>query len=226
MQKIKTIFLRHLFVGFMAILTVYAFWLSRPEWSFEMRLWRSFGDAGFIFLMTVLAIGPLSRTWRVVTRLMSWRREIGIWFAVLAIIHSILVLNGWVRWSVMRFLGYEFLPQFDRWARLEPGFGIANIIGLVALFWIIALMATSSAGAIRLLGASTWKWLHYGAYVIFYLITIHIAYFMFIHYTLSFHRLVPDPNWFRYYFLVMALTIFALQVSAFIKTVFRQEEKH
>jgi sulfoxide reductase heme-binding subunit YedZ len=221
----KALLLRHTLIGFLASLTVYLFWLSRPEWVFDMRLWRAFGDAGFVFLFTALVIGSLAKLWRPALRLVPWRREIGIWFALLAIIHSILILNGWAQWNVMKFFGYEFLPQFDRWARLEPGFGLANLIGLIALFWAIVLLATSSDRAVNFLGNSSWKRLQYGAYIIFYLVAIHIAYFMFIHYTVSFHRPVPDPNWFRYPFLGMALTLLVLQIITFIKTVIQQRAK-
>lgn len=218
----NTFFLRHALIGSLSAVTVYVFWLSRPEWVSEMRLWRAFGDASTMLLLLTLAIGPVARLWKPAAKFVPWRREAGIWFALLALIHTILILNGWTQWDVMRVLGYEFVPQFDRWARLEPGFGLANVLGLVAIFWSVVLLATSSDWAVRFLGYSSWKWLHYGAHIILYLVTAHVAYFLFLHYTASFHRPVPDPNWFRYPFLAMALTIFALQMSGFFRTAFRE----
>ena len=140
----KALYLRHALTGLLAAAAVYAFWLSRPEWTPDMRIWRAFGDAGFTFLFIALVIGPLAKLWNPTLRLVPWRREAGIWFALLALTHSILIAKGWVQWDVMRFFGYEFLPQLDRWARLEPGFGLANLLGLIALFWAIVLLATSS----------------------------------------------------------------------------------
>lgn len=219
----KTRLLRHVFIDSLAVLTVYLFWLSRPEWSPEMRLWRAFGDAGFTFLFVVVLIGPLARLWKPALRLVPWRREISIWFALLSIIHGALIWDGWARWDIMSLFGYEFIPQFDRYARLEPGFGLANLLGLIALFWTVVLLATSSDRVINFLGVSSWKWLHYGTYIIFYLVVVRVAYFLFIHYTVSLHRPVPEPNWFRYPFLGMVLTVFILQISAFVKTVIQQK---
>lgn len=221
----KHIARRHTIVGIVAFFVTLFFWLTRPEWSPDMRLWRAFGDSAFIFLAVSLAIGPLTRLFTRAYRLLPWRREIGMWFAVLALIHGLLILNGWVTWDILRFLGYEYIPQAQRYIRLESGFGLANIMGVIALFWALILLATSSDRAVDFLGTSSWKWLHTGAYIIFYLTAIHIAYFMFMHYTVSFHRPVPPPNWFRFYSLLIVITVFFLQITAFIKTVRSQRKK-
>lgn len=215
----RNIFARHTAVGLLSLLLIYLFWLSRPEWSAEMRLWRAIGDGAFILLFLTLAVGPLAMLWRPAAKVIKWRRELGIWFALTALVHGVLILNGWAQWNVLRFLGYEFIPQVNRYVRLEPGFGLANIIGLVGLVWALILAATSSDRATRFLGGSAWRWLHTGAYVIFYLVSLHSLYFLFLHYTLSFHRPVPDPNWFRYPVLVLAFTILLLQGMAFFKVV-------
>lgn len=215
---------RHIVSGIIAGLLTYTFWLTRPQWSAEMRFWRAVGDAGLILLLLALLIGPAARHWSALAGLIRWRRELGIWFGILALAHTALILAGWVRWDLRRFLGYEFVPQLDRYARLEPGFGLANLLGLVAVFWTLVLMATSSNRAIAVLGGQAWKWLQYGACIVFYLVVLHTAYFLFLHYTPSFHRATPeDQNWFRAPFLLLALAIPALQISAFARTVARQK---
>jgi len=83
----------------------------------------------------------------------------------------------------------------------------------------IPLMVTSADWATRALGASSWKFLHYGAYTIFFAVALHTAYFLYIHYTMSFHRTVPDPNWFQIPFAVPTGILIALQIGAFVKTV-------
>lgn len=187
-----------------------------------MRFWRAVGDASFLLLILALALGPLAKLRPRFGKLLPWRRELGIWFGVLALAHTLLILNGWVRWDVPRFFGYEFIPELGRTARLEPGFGLANLIGLVAVLWALLLTATSSDWAIEKLGPSAWKWLQYGAYGIFYLVALHTFYFLFQHYTLSFHRNVPEPNWFRFPFLVLVVLVPLLQTAAFVKTVRRR----
>ncbi len=220
----KTLFFRHLLTAIVSGALIYVFWLSRPEWSADMRFWRAVGDASYVLLFLVLIAGPVAKLIPRVQKVLSWRREFGIWFALLALFHGVLILNGWARWDVMRFFGYEFIPQLDRYARLEPGFGLSNLMGIVALIWAIALLVTSSDWAVRKLGITSWKWLHYGAYIIFYLVSLHAIYFLFIHYTISFHRPVPDPNWFRYPMLASAILLPLTQILAFWVSVRKQNK--
>lgn len=216
---------RHSGVAALAALLTLLFWYSRLEWDAEMRLWRAFGDAAFVLLFITLMVGPLARIWGGFARLMPWRRYTGIWFTVLSVIHAFLVWKGWARWDVYRFMGYENIPELGRLVRLEPGFGLANIVGSVALIWAIVLMVTSSDWAVRKLGGSAWKWLHHSAYTIFYLAGIHSAYYLFIHYTLSFHRRVPPPNWFRWPVVVMILIVLVVQFWAYARTVGRRSDE-
>lgn len=211
---------RHSVLACLAVAVSLPFWLGRPEWDPEMRLWRAIGDGSFVFLFLTLFLGPAARHWRPMVRLLPWRREFGIWFAILGLVHTLLVLDGWVRWNWMRFFGYEFVPQLSRYVRLEPGFGLSNLVGIVAVAIALPLMITSANWAVKRLGASSWKWVHYGAYTVFYLVVLHSLYFLFMHYTASFHRQIPgSPNWFRYPFLFAALLILAIQMSAFVATV-------
>jgi len=86
-----------------------------------MRLWKAVGDAAFVLLVVTLTRGPLSRIKRRTTRWLPWRRQFGIWFAIIASLHAVLIINGWARWSLRRFLGYEAVPELGRVVRLEPG---------------------------------------------------------------------------------------------------------
>lgn len=213
---------RHVLVAVLAGLLVLAFWATRPNWSPEMRLWKAVGDSSLVLLVLTLAVGPLSRLAKPVGALLPWRRETGVWFALTAALHTVLIVDGWARWSVSRFLGYEFVPQLGRAARMEPGFGLANVLGAVALLWALVLAATSSDAALRRLGPRGWKWLHNASYVVFYLVALHVGYFLFLHYTVSFHRQPPPPDWFRLPFLAMSLLVIALQLAAFVRTVRRR----
>lgn len=202
-----------------------AFWYSRMEWSPEMRLWRAVGDVAVVLLFGSLALGPAARLSRRAARLLPWRRQVGVWAGWAAAAHALLVIDGWAQWSVRRFLGYEFIPQLEREARMEPGFGLANLIGLVALSWMLVLLATSSDRAMRFLGPGAWKWVHNGAYVVFYLAVLHSAYFLFMHYTVSFHREPAPENWFRFPLLVLGATIVMLQWAAFGQMVRRRRSR-
>jgi len=222
----KRLVLRHALICVLAVVITYLFFISRPELAFLHKIWRATGDAGFVLLFFTLIIGPLAKLWKPANKFISWRRELGIWFAIVAITHTILILDGWIQWDLMRFFGYEYIDQLGRFARIEPGFGLANIIGLIAAFWALVLLATSSERAVNYLGISSWKWLQYGAYTIFYLVAAHAAYFLFIHFTQSFHKPGVFPvNWFQYPFLAMGLIVLILQISSFVKTVKQQKKK-
>lgn len=216
---------RQLVIGALTALLVTAFWATRPEWSPDMRLWRAVGDTAIVLLFGSLALGPAARLWPSVGRILPWRRQVGVWAAMAAAVHGFLVLNGWARWSVGRLLGYEFVPQLGREVRLEPGFGLANLVGLVALAWMLVLLATSSDRALRFLGPVAWKWVHHGAYVVFYLTVLHAVYFLFIHYTPSFHRAPVPDNWFRVPLLVLGGSVLSLQWAAFSQAVRRRRSR-
>jgi sulfoxide reductase heme-binding subunit YedZ len=190
-----------------------------------MRLWKAIGDASLILLIVSMALGPLARLWRPAARVLPWRREAGIWFGILALVHTVLILNGWARWSIAGFFGYEFVPQLGRVARMEPGFGLANLLGLIAVVWTLPLMATSADWAVNRLGPRAWKWLHNATYTIFWLVVAHVAYFLFIHYTRSFHRDPPAPDWFQLPFVALAAAVVLLQMAAFGATVRRRRRR-
>lgn len=214
----RTVLVRSAVVGVLALVLVAVFWVSRPQWSTDMRLWRAVGDAAVVLLALSLAVGPAGRLFPQLSALGRWRRQLGVWTALTALVHSVLVLWGWVAFDLGRLMGYEFIPQLGRTARLEPGFGLANLMGLVAMVWLLVLMATSSDRAVRRLGPAVWVWIQGFAHVVFYLVVLHAAYFLFMHYTLSFHRGVPpDQNWFRVPLLVLAGGVLALQIAASVR---------
>lgn len=224
----KTIFLRHALLAIFSGLLVFVFWNIHSAWSPDMRLWKAFGGATFTLLWFTLFIGPASRLWRPLAKIITWRRETGIWFALLALVHGFLVWNGWARWNIWQFLGYQYVAELDTYLRFEPGFGLANLMGFLALIFALLLAATSSDRAVSFLGISSWKWLHTFAYVIFYLAALHVVYYSFIHYTPSPHRLLMGQpanypvNPLRFYYLTAILSVFFSQIGAFIKTVYQQ----
>ena len=214
----RQVLIRHAGVVVFSAALFSLFWFGRLDWDPEMRMWRAFGDASIVLLFGSLVLGPLGKLARAPARLLPWRRELGVWCAVTALVHGILVMTWWVDWDLGRLMGYEFIPELGRTARLEPGFGLANLMGLVAVVWVVVLALTSSNKAVKLLGSPAWKWLHHGAYVLFYLTVLHTVYFLFMHYTASFHREVPAPNWFRWPLLGLGVVVLVLQYAAFIKT--------
>jgi len=216
--------LRHVLVALSSAGLIGFFWSTRSNWVDEMRLWKAVGDASYVLLLVTLFLGPLAKLIPATRSWVKWRRQIGIWFALTASLHGFLILDGWARWSLRRFLGYEFIPQLGREVRLEPGFGFANIVGMTALVLALVLAATSSDFALRRLGRPAWGWLHRLAQTVLVLSLLHGSYFLFIHFTPSFHKApLPNLDWFRVPFLVAGLGVVALQATAFIGNASRVE---
>jgi len=224
----KMAFFRHLLVAVVAGLLLLLYWRAHSAWSPDMRLWKSFGSTTFTLLWFTLLIGPAAKLWRPLRRIVTWRRETGVWFALVALVHAYLVWDGWVRWNVWEFLGYQYVAEVDQYLRFEPGFGLANLMGMVALILGLVLAATSFDKAVSFLGISSWKWLHMMSYVIFYLVALHVIYYAFIHYTPSPHRLllgqsVTYPkNPIAYYYVIMLSSVMLAQLASFVKTVWSQ----
>ena len=80
----------------------------------------------------------------------------------------------------------------------------------------IILAGTSSDRALRRLGRPAWTWLHRLAQTILVLSLLHGSYFLFIHFTESFHKApLANLDWFRIPFLTAGLAVIALQIAAF-----------
>lgn len=206
-----------------ALVLGWLFWATRLDWDPEMRLWKAAGDTAYVLLLAALAVGPLARLVPSARSWIRWRRQLGIWFALTATLHGVLILNGWARWGLRRFLGYEYVPQLGREVRLEPGFGLANLTGATALLLGLVLAATSSDRALRALGRPAWTWLHRLAQTVLVLSLLHGGYFLFIHYTESFHKVPPGLDWFRVPFLIAGLAVVGLEFVAFTQTAVREQ---
>jgi len=201
----KKVFYRHLLVGAIALVLVGLFWYSHFEnTGAQTALWKSLADTAFVFLFITLSIGPLTMFWKPALKILTWRREFGIWFAVIALFHATLISILLFNWNVLQTIPTEM--------------GLANLLGFTALFWALVLAATSSDRAVKYLGIGSWKWLHYFAYVIFYLVGFHMIYYLFI-------NPISISWWYRYVFLIMVIAIPVLQISAFLKMVLSQHKR-
>ncbi len=207
---------RHLLVILAATLGTYAFLDSRAEWSAMHRWNRAIGDMSVVLVAMAMALGPLSRLFPVLRGALPFRRELGIYGVTLALVHTAIILDGWVEWDFYRLFGFQLHPS-GQYVMVQHGFALANIIGVVALLYSIVLALSSSNWSQRLLGSSAWKFLQRGAYVLWMLIVIHTAYFLYLNF-LDFHRPVPEPNWAQIPFAVLVGLIFILQLAAYIKT--------
>jgi len=207
---------RHLLVIIISVIGVYAFLESRAQW-LEMHRWnRAIGDMSLMLIAFSMAIGPISRLMPKVRAAIPWRREFGIYGVILAIIHTFIILAGWVEWELIRLFGYQLHPS-GVYIMLQQGFGLANVIGIIALFYGLVLALSSSDWSQRVLSGPIWKYLQQSAYVLWMLIVVHTAYFLYLHFQ-DYHRAGPEPNWAQWPFAGLVTTIIVLQMAASWKT--------
>ncbi len=209
---------RHAVVVALGAMLVLGFSMVHGGWSPMHRWNRAFADASLVLVAMSVGLGPLTRFLRRATLILPLRREFGIHGCLLALVHTAVILVGWVEWDLMRLFGFEWHPELRVYVMVQNGFALANAIGLAALVLTILLAATSSDMAMRRLGVSGWKFLQMGILPLWWLTVAHVAYFLFAHF-LSFHRAVPDPNPLQPWFVGLVLVVFSLRGAAYLRTV-------
>ncbi|PGT88235.1 ferric reductase-like transmembrane domain-containing protein [Bacillus sp. AFS040349] len=201
---------RHFVVAFASIMLVYLFFLSRSEWD-PMHAWnRAFADVSLVLLVVTLMIGPLSRLIRLFNRYLSWRRELGIWTAITAFVHVYILFDGWFKWQLIRVIAG--IDQATGQLFFDPGFTLANLIGLIGFIYVLLLALISNKKAIKFLGKPAWDYLQQKSSILYMLIVIHTTFFLF------FYR-IGNGNWLQKPFLIFITVMFILQWSVFFLTV-------
>ena len=216
--------IRHVVVLIAAATLVYAFSLVHGQWSPMHRWNRAFGDAAVLLLALTMTLGAAPRLFRASAKWLPWRRELGIYSVVLAFVHTVIILDGWVEWDFLRLFGFEFHPVDLKYVMLQHGFGLANAIGILALSIGLILLLTSSDRAVRFLGATSWKTVQMTALVFWALVVAHTAYFLYAHF-LSFHRATPNPNPLQLPFAFLVLSVLVLRAAAFLTTIGRRPHR-
>ena len=116
------------------------------------------GDWALIFLLTALAVRPLSRILRF-NRLLDVRRMIGVGAFAYASAHfALYTIDLMFNWR-------EIASEIIQRTRLTLGF--------VALLALTALTATSTDGMVRRIGSKRWQRLHQTIYIIGVVVLIH-----------------------------------------------------
>jgi len=188
-----------------------------------MHQWnRAFGDSSIILIAITMAVGPLSRLSAAFKALLPWRRELGIYSIIFAGIHTAIILVGWVEWDLILLFGYAIHPLTQQYVMLQHGFGLSNSIGIVALLYGTVLAGTSNNWSLRKLGTSVWKFVQQGAYVLWILVVVHTAYFVYLHFQ-TFHVATIPPNWTQIPLAVLVTAVLGLQIAAFLKTWARRQ---
>ena len=205
---------RNFLIGSVTFLLIYLSFLSRSEWV-PMHAWnRAYADVSFFLLVLTLMIGPLSKFSKYFYRFRSWRRELGIWCAITATLHVYVLFEGWFQWELIRLI--IGVNQDSGRLTFDPGFTISNLLGLISLVYVLLLALISNKAAVKFLGKPAWDYLQQKSNTLYVLVVTHTTFFLFI------FRL-ESKNWVEIPFIVIVSVLFILQLSSFIKTVYKNK---
>lgn len=143
-----------------------------PYATIEILLIRGFGTAAFLLLNLILCIGPLCRLNANFLPLLYNRRHLGVTMFLLSAVHGVLsTFQFHAQGDVSPFL--SILISTQRYNSLAD-FPFQQL-GLLALFILFLMAATSHDFWLRNLTAPVWKRLHMLVYVAYGLLVAHIA---------------------------------------------------
>jgi sulfoxide reductase heme-binding subunit YedZ len=130
---------------------------------------------GLALLSGTLVIGPLyGLRGRRPPVSVQWRRDVGIWAAVVSVLHVIVGLRVHFRGEALRYFLYAPGEGPGIPLRVDP-IGWANHTGLAATVLLALLLAISNDVALRLLGTGRWKAIQRWNYAVFALVGLHGA---------------------------------------------------
>lgn len=149
-------------------------WFSPPgdpaTWE-DLRI-RAFGTCAFLMLTVVLSIGPLARLNPGLLPLLYNRRHFGVLTFLVASAHA------WfnVDWFLSRGKGADLVSIVTNWPNYAS---IAHFpydtLGMIAIFVLFLMAATSHDFWLARLTPRRWKTLHMAVYVAYGLLVMHVA---------------------------------------------------
>jgi methionine sulfoxide reductase heme-binding subunit len=156
-----------------AMVIALAAYLLLPGQQALHRISIGTGYVGVIFLAAALIIGPLNTLRGVSNPLSTYlRRDIGITAGIFAIAHTIVGLQIHMGGDFVRYFYQRKANGEIGTVRLDA-FGIANHLGLVAVFIIVVLLVISNNVSLRKLGPRRWKEIQRYVYLAAGLVAVH-----------------------------------------------------
>lgn len=173
--RIKKHYLPLLFLSLFTTLIFYLLWNKLDAITFTAD---ATGYISMILLVISLLIGPVNLFLKKSNPPSSYfRRDLGIYAGILAIVHSITGLFVHLRGQMWQYFFYHtdqgYTLRFD-------DFGWANETGLMAALLVILLLATSNDYSIKKLKPLKWKNIQRLTYVMFILVLFHCLYYRII----------------------------------------------
>lgn len=212
---------RHALLGTATLVLVVAFHRQVEDWSLFTTLNRAVADAALVLAAVAVAIGPFARVFRPFEKLVSVRREIGIWAVIASLLHVWFILADWVDWDVTRLWLERLVGRGQPFWVFDPAWATGNLLGVVALGYGLLLLLTSNDAAQRLLG-SGWKYVQRASFTFFVLAALHATYFVYFHFAYTYHNPGREANWFGPVLVGLVVVVALAKLSAFVRTVLRR----
>lgn len=136
----------------------------------------STGYISLFLLAASLVIGSINLILKRNNPLSSYfRRDIGIYGGLLAIVHSVTGLFVHMRGKMWTY----FLNQTEQGITIRlDHFGIANYTGLLSALLILLLIITSNDYSIKILNPKNWKNMQRITYLMFAIVLLHSVYYL------------------------------------------------
>lgn len=144
------------------------YWLNTTDPKFfYFRLSLATGYVALVLLVVTLSIGAINILRERRTPISSdWRRDAGIWCALVSVAHFIF------GWNVHQKHRWHYFFTED-WSLRSDIFGFANYTGLLATLIVVVLLAISNDFSLRRLKAKRWKFLQRLNYALAALVVAH-----------------------------------------------------
>ena len=164
--------MHHLPLGVVAANLTFAILLLVPAGSSHVGLSIATAYTGLIFLAVTLAVGPLNLLRGLRNPVSNdLRRDIGIWAAILGLLHVLVSLP--LPAGNILFLFVRDTGQQIGIALRTDIIGLANDLGLLATLLTILLLLLSNDWSLTLFGARRWKNLQRWSYPLLALVVAH-----------------------------------------------------
>lgn len=166
------------------------------------------GYLALFYLVVTLLIGPIQLFRKKQKRNpvnINLRRDIGIWTALIGIVHVISGFQVHLQGQILLYFFYDtadYLPRFNL-------FGTSNYLGLLATVVLLTLLVLSNDLTLRRLKARRWKNLQRLNYGLIILVVAH---------TIGYESLVNQGFRVQSFTLVLILLVLAFQVFGYFLT--------
>lgn len=145
--------------------------VTRPLTGTILRI-QAFGTCAFLMLTMILCIGPLARLDSRFLPLLYNRRHFGVLTCAVGFVHASYVMS--IYFSASPTNRYVALLSANTSYDQLLGFPF-EAFGILALFLLLVLAATSHDFWLRLLTPRTWKAIHMSVYLAYSSVILHVA---------------------------------------------------